>query len=93
MKKLTAILLVVSLFVTVTVLIAADKISGKVKSVVKKGEAIESIVVVDKKTSKDVTVTCAPVACDAKTPVAEGAEVTIETKDGKQVIRKAVAGC
>ncbi len=93
MKKLTSILLIVFLLVAVTALVAADKISGKVKSVAKKGDAIESMVVTDKKTSKDVTVTCGAGESEAKTPVSEGAEVTIETKDGKKVIRKAVAGC
>ncbi|MBF0606864.1 MAG: hypothetical protein SFH39_15550 [Candidatus Magnetobacterium sp. LHC-1] len=93
MKKLTAMMLVVSLFVTVTVLIASDKISGKVKSVVKKGDAVESVVVTDKKSGKDVTVSCGAGECEVKTPVSEGTEITVQDKDGKKVIRKAVAGC
>jgi hypothetical protein len=90
MKKLIPILLIISLFVGVTGLLGADKIVGTLKSIVKEGDTVKSVVVNDGKA--DQTVSCAN-GCDVKAGVAEGANVTVEVKPKGTVIRKAVAGC
>ncbi|MBF0565868.1 MAG: hypothetical protein HQK89_11540 [Nitrospirae bacterium] len=92
MKKLIPILLIISLFVGVTGLLGADKIVGTLKSIVKEGSDVKSVVVNDGKA--DQTVTCTKESpCDVKAGVAEGAKVTVEVKPKGKVIRKAVAGC
>ncbi|MEO5361238.1 MAG: hypothetical protein H7843_12445 [Nitrospirota bacterium] len=93
MKKLTLILMVVSLFVMVTGVFAGEKIVGVVDSIEKKGDVVESVTILDEKAGNaKKTIKCEG-KCTIKPGVDKGSKVTAETTDKGTTIRKAVAGC
>jgi hypothetical protein len=93
MKKLIPVLMIVSLFVMVTGLLAGEKIVGVIESIDKKGDEVVAIVILDEKAGNaKKTITCNK-DCTVKPGVDKGSKVTIETTDKGKTVRKAVAGC
>ncbi|MCG6551401.1 MAG: hypothetical protein L7F77_03670 [Candidatus Magnetominusculus sp. LBB02] len=93
MKKLTVILMVVSLLTMATLLFANEKIVGVVDSIEKKGDAVESVVILDEKAGNAKKTIKCDGKCTIKPGVDKGSKVTAETTDKGTTIRKAVAGC
>ncbi|WP_420266122.1 hypothetical protein [Candidatus Magnetominusculus dajiuhuensis] len=93
MKKLTLILMIVSLLVVATALFAGEKIVGVIDSIDKKGDEVVSIVVLDEKAGNaKKTIKCEG-KCAVKPGIDKGSKVTVETTDKGTTVRKAVAGC
>ncbi|MBF0456937.1 MAG: hypothetical protein HQK99_03475 [Nitrospirae bacterium] len=93
MKKLTIILMVVSLFVMVTGVLAGEKIVGVVDSIEKKGDTVVSVTILDEKAGNAKKVIKCDAGCQIKPGVDKGSKVTAETGEKGTTIRKAVAGC
>ncbi|MBF0516889.1 MAG: hypothetical protein HQK97_07185 [Nitrospirae bacterium] len=93
MKKLTLILMIVSLLATATVLLANEKVVGVLDSIEKKGDAVESLVVLDEKAGNAKKTIKCDGKCTVKPGVDKGSKVTVETTEKGITVRKAVSGC